>query len=90
MTTSIGYRWKCSDAWSRVVLITRMLPQIYSFYRKTSLTLFVCFVTLNLSRKNTAGPKKVRAPKIKVANSYKDLLVVIARGFTSSHSEQRS
>jgi metallophosphoesterase superfamily enzyme len=23
MTTLIGYRWKCSDVWSRVVLITR-------------------------------------------------------------------
>ena len=31
MTTLIGYRWKCSDVWSRVVLITRKLPFIILF-----------------------------------------------------------
>ena len=30
MTTLIGYRWKSSDVWSRVVLITRKLPKNFS------------------------------------------------------------
>jgi hypothetical protein len=28
MTTLIGYRWKCSDVWSRVILITQKLLDV--------------------------------------------------------------
>ena len=34
ITTSIGYRWKCSNVWSRVVLITRKLPFFFFLREK--------------------------------------------------------
>ena len=43
MTTLIGYRWKCSDVWSQVVLITRQLP--FLFYN--ALLCYTCFYSSN-------------------------------------------
>ena len=43
ITTLIGYRWKCSDVWSQVVLITRQLP--FLFYN--ALLCYTCFYSSN-------------------------------------------
>ena len=81
MTRLIGYRWKYSDVWSRVVLIARSLPQF--FFKSACLK--KC--NLNASFSQLCQRNRVFFQKWK---RQQELLVVIARGFTSSHSEQRS
>ena len=47
MTGLIGYRWKCSDVWSQVVLITQMLPFfIFLAVRHIFFLAFASFVIL--------------------------------------------
>ncbi len=86
MTTLIGYRWKRSDVWSRVVLITRKLPTNFS-----QLEIEVCYSAAPRARLAIGLCFSLTCSKRKgVLESSKEQLVVIARRFTSSHSEQRS
>ena len=53
MTTSIGYRWKCSNAWSRVVLIARKLLECRKRSFKRALQFMVSLPSLSL--RNAGG-----------------------------------
>ena len=56
MTTSIGYRWKCSNAWSRVVLIARkLLENRKSSFKRTLQISFFSPITC-LYKKQPAPP----------------------------------
>ena len=77
MTRLIGYRWKCSDVWSRVVLITRKLPSILQTLEALSTrsdpSLGICATPSDVNNKRAKGGKR--------SSSFKELPVAIARGF---------
>ena len=97
MTTLIGYRWKCSDAWSRVVLITRKLlaecreANLTALFASAKFSLpTTCQPHLPSPRGRKDGPQLLPFGEAGRGSRGKELLVAIARGITSSHSEQRS
>ena len=70
MTRLIGYRWKYSDVWSRVVLIARSLPQFFFIICLPQKVQSECFFLPTLSKKYSlfSNGKKT----IKVVGGYSE------------------
>ena len=70
MTRLIGYRWKYSDVWSRVVLIARSLPQFFFIICLPQKVQSECFFLPTLSKKYSLLPKGVKT--ISVVGGYSE------------------
>ena len=79
MTTSIGRRWKCSDACSRAVLIVRKLAR-----KAPPGPLYIYTFTLRIFWDHSGS-----VPTMSYIKTLKTW-VAMATGFTPSHPEQGS
>ncbi len=70
MTRLIGYRWKYSDVWSRVVLIARSLPQFFFIICLPQKVQSECFFLPTLSKKYGLLPNGEKT--IKVVGGYSE------------------
>ena len=70
MTRLIGYRWKYSDVWSRVVLIARSLPQFFFIICLPQKVQSECFFLPTLSKKYSLFPNGEKT--IKVVGGYSE------------------
>ena len=70
MTRLIGYRWKYSDVWSRVVLIARSLPQFFFIICLPQKVQSECFFLPTLSKKYCLLPNGVKT--ISVVGGYSE------------------